>query len=55
MAPSLARLTITANGGATDVAVTDGSHACTVILDASIGANMFHVASDGHGGTIITT
>jgi hypothetical protein len=55
MAPGLAHLTVTANGAATDVTVTGGGHSCTVVLDSSIGTNMFHVASDGHGGTMITT
>jgi hypothetical protein len=55
IAPSLAHLTVTANGAATDVAVTGGGHSCTMVLDASIGANSFHLSSDGHGGTMITT
>jgi hypothetical protein len=55
MAPSLARLTVTAGQGVTYVAVTDGTHSCSVTLCASIGANLFHLASDGHGGTVITT
>jgi hypothetical protein len=55
MAPGLAHLTITANAGATIVRATDGTHASTVTLDSAIGANMFHVSSDGHGGTMITT
>jgi hypothetical protein len=55
LAPSLAKITVTAAGGATDIAVTDGKHSFGITFGTPIAAHLFHVAPDGHGGAIITT
>ncbi len=55
MAPSLAALKVTGVGGVTYLGVTDGTHSCSVTLSAAIPASLFHLAPDGHGGTIITS
>jgi len=55
LAPSLAKLAVSAGPGVTYLAVTGGAHSCSVTLSASIGATQFHLAPDGHGGTIITS
>jgi hypothetical protein len=55
LAPSLAKISVTASGGATDIAVTDGKHSFSMSFGTPIAAHLFHLASDGHGGTIITT
>jgi hypothetical protein len=55
LAPSLAKLAVTAGPGVTYLAVTGGAHSCSITLSASIGASLFHLAPDGHGGTIISS
>jgi hypothetical protein len=55
LAPSLAKLAVSAGPGVTYLSVTGGPHSCSVTLSGSVGANLFHLAPDGHGGTMITT
>jgi hypothetical protein len=55
MAPGLASLKVTGGTGYTDIAVSNGTHSFTMMFSTSIPANLFHLSSDGHGGTIITT
>jgi fibronectin-binding autotransporter adhesin len=55
LSPSAAKLTATAGTSTTSLAFTDGTHSGSLILGASLGQSHFTMASDGHGGTLITT
>jgi hypothetical protein len=51
---SAASLSYTANGGAGTLNLTDGSHPASIRLQGSFTASKFHMAADGHGGTLVT-
>jgi hypothetical protein len=55
LSPTAAKLTATAGTSTTSLAFTDGTHSGSLILGASLGQSHFTLASDGHGGTLITT
>ncbi len=55
LSPTAATLTATAGASTTSLAFTDGTHTGSVVLGASLSQSHFTMASDGHGGTLITT
>jgi hypothetical protein len=55
LSPAAARLVATAGAATTSLAYTDGTHTGSLILGTSLSQSHFTVASDGHGGTLITT
>jgi hypothetical protein len=55
LSPTAAKLTATAGTANTTLAFTDGTHTGSLILGASLTQSHFTLASDGHGGTLITT
>jgi hypothetical protein len=55
LAPSVARMTVSAVAGGTRLALTGGTGPCTMKIDAVLSAGAFHLAPDGHGGTVIST
>jgi fibronectin-binding autotransporter adhesin len=55
LSPTAAKLTATPGTATTGLAFTDGTHTGSLVLGASLGQSHFTLASDGHGGTLITT
>ncbi len=55
LSPTAAKLTATAGTNTTTLGYTDGTHTGSLILGASLSQSHFTMASDGHGGTLITT
>ncbi len=54
LAPAHAKLVATQTGGLDTLVLSDGSHTATVSLTGTFSASGFHLASDTHGGTMLT-
>ena len=54
LAPAHAKLAATQTGGLDTLVLSDGSHTATVSLTGTFSASGFHLASDTHGGTLLT-
>ena len=51
--PSTPPSYMTTGGGGT-LGLTDGIHVASIRLQGSFTASKFHLAADGHGGTLVT-
>ena len=54
MAPAQATLLYTQGANAGTLAISSTGHAASVSLTGSFNASFFHLATDGHGGTLVT-
>ena len=54
MSPAMATLLATQTAGLDTLTLSDGVHTASVGLTGTYAANNFHLASDGHGGTMLT-
>ncbi len=52
--PAEAALAVTQGPNLVTLALTDGSHSATLSLTGTYAASGFHLASDGHGGSLLT-
>ena len=52
--PGSASFNFTANAGGGVMGITDGSHGAQFQLNGSYSSASFHLAADGHGGTLLS-